>query len=78
MRAINDLRKATGLEIADRVTVGLFLDGEPAAWAGRHADWIAGEVLATSLTVGPLADAPADAHRLSVDGVDVAVALAKA
>jgi isoleucyl-tRNA synthetase len=77
VRAVNDLRKATGLEIADRITVGLFLDGEPAAWAQRHADGIAGEVLATSLAVASLADAPADAHRLTVDGTDVGVTIAK-
>jgi isoleucyl-tRNA synthetase len=78
VRAVNDLRKATGLEIADRIALGLFLDGQPGAWAARHAAAIAAEVLATSWTVGALAGAPADAHRLTVDGVDVAVTIAKA
>jgi isoleucyl-tRNA synthetase len=78
VRALNDLRKATGREIADRITVGLFLDGEPAVWATRHQATVAAETLATSLSVAALADAPADAHRLTIDGVDLAMAMAQA
>ncbi len=78
VRAINDLRKATGLAIADRIAIGLFVDDEAGGWTARHADAIAGEVLATRWTVAALAQAPADAHQLTVDGVDVAVTIARA
>jgi isoleucyl-tRNA synthetase len=78
VRALNDLRKATGREIADRITVGLFLDGEPARWAERHAATIASETLSTSLAVAPLADAPTEGHRVTIDGVELAATVARA
>ena len=49
IRALNDLRKAQGLEIADRIEVWLAADGDVAEAVGRHRTWIAGEVLAREL-----------------------------
>jgi isoleucyl-tRNA synthetase len=64
VRALNDLRKEIGLEIADRVTVRL--QGPPAVEAAvaDHASWIAGEVLATQLTTAEL---DGGAHEIDLD-----------
>ena len=46
IRLLNDQRKATGLEIADRIRVRLGATGRVEAAAHLHRDWIAREVLA--------------------------------
>jgi isoleucyl-tRNA synthetase len=75
IRLMNEQRKAAGLEIADRVRVALFASGRVEASAHAHRDWIAREVLAVEFDVRSLAEAPADAARLDVDGDEVAVEL---
>jgi len=74
VRAINDLRKERGLELADRIRVALHATGDLAEAARRHGDWIAGEVLAVAWTVTAGAPAPGSSS-LSVDGVVVGVDL---
>src|SRR5690606_21441787 len=72
VRALNDLRKEAGFEIADRIEV--VLDGPPAVRAAveAHRDWIAGEVLATRFELG----APSgDVRTLVLDEHQVSVAL---
>jgi isoleucyl-tRNA synthetase len=73
VRALNDLRKEHGLEIADRITVTVDADDERRAVIETHRDWIMGEVLATELTVGPVG---AGADTITVDGTTVRVELA--
>jgi isoleucyl-tRNA synthetase len=46
-RLLNDLRKARGFEISDRIAVRYFATGKVAAALEQHRDWIAGEALAT-------------------------------
>jgi isoleucyl-tRNA synthetase len=46
VRRLNDLRKATDLDLADRINVQLYATGAVAEAATRHGDWIADEVLA--------------------------------
>jgi isoleucyl-tRNA synthetase len=77
-RRLNDLRKASGFEIADRVRVTVWADGALADAARHHEKWIAGEVLAEGWDV-PGADAPAatDVERVDVDGYRAAVRLEK-
>jgi len=72
VRALNDLRKELGFEIADRVAVRL--DGpDPVREAvGAHEAWIAGEVLATDLSVGDPGD---DARTVTFDELEVRVSL---
>ncbi len=65
VRAINDHRKATGLEIADRIDLRMDPADELADAITEYQDWIGGEVLATSVTLGALGD---DADTLTVDG----------
>jgi isoleucyl-tRNA synthetase len=52
VRAVQDARKNAGLEITDRIELGLGGDGELLAVAQEHATYIAGETLATSITFG--------------------------
>jgi isoleucyl-tRNA synthetase len=77
-RRLNDLRKASGFEIADRVRVTVWADGPLAEAARHHEKWIAGEVLAEDWNV-PGADAPAanDVDRVDIDGYRAAVRLEK-
>jgi len=72
-RAVNDHRKARGLEIADRIRVRLWGDGLAAEAAQRHGDWIAGEVLAVDWRVNP--DENPSGSTLDVEGTPVVVAL---
>ncbi|MBM3676025.1 MAG: isoleucine--tRNA ligase [Actinobacteria bacterium] len=72
VRALNDLRKAVGLRIADRVAVCLGAEGDVARAIDRHRDWIGGEILATELEVGPPFETPTS---VTVDGTTVTVTL---
>jgi isoleucyl-tRNA synthetase len=73
-RAINDLRKERGFEIADRVHVVVQAPtgGRVQAALDAHGAWIAGEVLAGDLTAGPATAEPVD-----VDGEPVAIDLTR-
>jgi isoleucyl-tRNA synthetase len=74
VRALNDLRKEIGLEIADRVVVRLAAPAEIRAVIDAHGPWIAGEVLATALTSS---DSEPDGHSITIDEHTVQVALTK-
>jgi isoleucyl-tRNA synthetase len=75
VRGLNDLRKAIGLAIADRVRIQL--DGSDAVRhaAATHREWIAGEVLATTFE---LTRPSGEAHELEIDGQPVRVAVSPA
>lgn len=49
---VQRLRKDTGLEITDRITLGVFGDAEILAAVEAHRDFISGEVLALELVTG--------------------------
>ena len=51
IRGLQDARKLMELEVSDRITVTLGVSADKEQWAFRHADTIAGEVLATSLDI---------------------------
>ena len=51
IRGLQDARKLMDLEVSDRITVTLGVPADKEQWALRHADTIAGEVLATSLDI---------------------------
>ena len=74
VRALNDLRKELGFEIADRVVVALEAPEPLRAALDAHQEWIAGEVLATSLEIGSVGDGRA----VDVDGHTLRAALRKA
>jgi isoleucyl-tRNA synthetase len=51
VRALNDLRKAAGFEIADRIDVLLLAEGTAHDALDRYRDWISAEVLAKRLSL---------------------------
>ncbi|MDO5511231.1 isoleucine--tRNA ligase [Corynebacterium sp.] len=51
IRGLQDARKASGLEVSDRISVVLSVPEDKLEWAQRHRDLIAGEVLALELDV---------------------------
>ncbi|HVF13387.1 MAG TPA: DUF5915 domain-containing protein, partial [Acidimicrobiales bacterium] len=72
-RDVNDLRRARGLSLSDRIEV--VVEGGPrlAAVLEAHGDWIAGQILATSLSLGTTSSEAAtygqdgDAGRVFID-----------
>jgi isoleucyl-tRNA synthetase len=74
IRELQDLRKSTGLEVSDRITVAMAVPADKAQWAQTHRDLIAGEILATSFEFVAADTLPAD----SAIGDCVLVTIAKA
>ncbi|GAA2438439.1 isoleucine--tRNA ligase [Mycolicibacterium llatzerense] len=74
IRELQDLRKATGLDVSDRITVTFAVPADKQAWATTHAGLIAGEILATDFTV-VAAEELADGADVG-DGVRAAIAKA--
>ena len=61
VRLVQEQRKASGLEVSDRISLVWAADGELAAALREASDFVADEVLATSLTEGrPSGDVVAD------------------
>jgi isoleucyl-tRNA synthetase len=71
VRAVQDLRKAAGLEVADRIELAVKADGQVAAAVEAHRDYLLGETLATSLHGAPQGDGH-DA-RVDLDGHEVRI-----
>jgi len=71
IRELQELRKSTGLDVSDRITVVMSVPPQRADWASTHRDLIAGEILATTFEFGE----PADGVEIG-DGVRVAIAKA--
>jgi isoleucyl-tRNA synthetase len=71
IRELQDLRKSTGLEVSDRISVVISVPAERQDWARTHSDLIAREILATHFEFGE----PADGSEIG-DGVRVAIAKA--
>jgi isoleucyl-tRNA synthetase len=74
IRELQDLRKSSGLDVSDRITVTMSVPAEKAQWAQTHRDLIAGEILATSFDFAD-ADAVPGGSEIG-DGVLVAIAKA--
>jgi isoleucyl-tRNA synthetase len=71
IRELQELRKSTGLDVSDRISVLMSVPAERSDWARTHRDLIAGEILATSFEFGE----PADGAQIG-DGVRVSIAKA--
>jgi isoleucyl-tRNA synthetase len=69
IRELQDLRKSTGLDVSDRISVVISVPEERQDWARTHSGLIAGEILATSFEFGE----PVDGAEIG-DGVRVAIA----
>jgi len=75
IRELQDLRKSSGLDVSDRITVVMAVPAERAGWARAHRDLIAGEILATGFEILDLAAAVPGSAEIG-DGVRVAIARA--
>ena len=56
VRAVQDLRKAAGLAVEDRIELAVKAQGEVAAAVEAHRDYLLGETLATALHRAPQGD----------------------
>jgi isoleucyl-tRNA synthetase len=57
VRVVQDARRAAGLDVADRITLGIRADGEVAAALDAHHEYVAAETLAVALDRGDPTDA---------------------
>jgi len=73
VHAVQNARKAAGLDISDRIELALDGDEELVAAAREHEPYIAAEVLATSVSYDATATAP-----VRVDGRDLHISVTKA
>jgi isoleucyl-tRNA synthetase len=73
---VQRLRKERGLAVSDRIRLGVAGAGVLEAAVRTHHAWIAGEVLATEISVGDGATAP-DAVTDEVDGHEVRLTLTR-
>jgi isoleucyl-tRNA synthetase len=76
IRAVNDLRKANGYALADRIAVRMTTSGSVLEAARRHEDWIASEVLAVRFEISD-DGAPTD-PAATVAGAPVGIELDRA
>ena len=56
IRELQELRKSSGLDVSDRISVRMSVPAEFTAWASTHRELIAGEILATSFEFGDVRD----------------------
>ncbi|MCP3958948.1 MAG: isoleucine--tRNA ligase [bacterium] len=73
VRKIQDLRKKTGLEVADRIRIEYVADDELAAVVTRHADYIAGEILAESIERRETLDPTGKSVKLGAHQIEIAI-----
>ncbi len=65
---VQNLRKESGFEVTDRIDTTIYADGtaleEIEAALSEYSDYVAAQTLSLSLSLKPLAEAPAEAARL--------------
>jgi len=74
------MRKAAGYQISDRVRVAIAADASIVGRLQPHRAWLADELLATALEIGPsaeIADADAD-EAVDLDGARLHLSVARA
>ena len=74
VHAVQNARKAAGLEITDRIELSLGGDEELLEAARAHEPYLAGEVLATSIAY----DAPEDTTATQIDGRELRIRVSRA
>ncbi|CAB4880778.1 MAG: isoleucine--tRNA ligase [Actinobacteria bacterium] len=73
VHAVQGARKSAGLEVEDRISLGLGGDERVLAAINAHSEWICSEVLATAFETGI-----ADGENLTIDGHELTVTVTKA
>jgi isoleucyl-tRNA synthetase len=74
VHAVQNARKAAGLEITDRIDLTLAGDPDLLEAAQAHQDYLAGEVLATSVSY----DGAANGAAAKIDGRDLSIGVSRA
>ena len=77
VRAIQEARRAAGLDVSDRIVAAVSATGEVAASLEAFRGYVAGETLCVGLDDGTL-DGDAFHHDVEIDGVAVSISLRKA
>ena len=77
VRAVQEARKQAGLEVSDRIALGLSGDDELLSAAREHEAYVTGETLATSIAYDGDGDGGADASHTHVDGRELRIAVAR-
>ena len=75
---IQNLRKAAGLEVSDRIALGVQGGRELEEAAAAHRGYVSGETLAAELRVGAMPDGAGEPQEITVNGLPATVALRKA
>jgi isoleucyl-tRNA synthetase len=74
IRAVQNLRRRSGLQVSDRIRLGLECSDDLWSAIQAHLGWIAAEVLAVEILRGPIGDADGSAT-VKIDGEDVTATL---
>jgi isoleucyl-tRNA synthetase len=74
VRAVQNLRKKSGLAVSDRIELGIEASDEIWSAAGPHLEWIAAETLATKVVRGQI-DAPDGKTDVTIDGQRVTISI---
>jgi isoleucyl-tRNA synthetase len=74
VRAIQDARKAAGLDVSDRIALGLSASGNLAEAADEHRAWVSGETLATQISDGEV-DGATYRQVTQVEGSELTISL---
>jgi isoleucyl-tRNA synthetase len=74
VRAVQDARKAAGLDVVDRIVLGLRVDGPTAEALDTHRAWIAAETLAVEVVDGAAPHATLE-QTFEIEGAPVEVSL---
>jgi isoleucyl-tRNA synthetase len=77
IRLVQDARKAAGLDVSDRIALGVETSGEVADAFAAHRASVAGETLAVEAVDGAIADATAR-QETEIDGTPVTLTLRRA
>jgi isoleucyl-tRNA synthetase len=76
-RAVQNLRKKSGLAVSDRIHLGIEGPDEVSAAIESHLDWLASETLAISVAQAPV-DAPGGRTDVTVDGYRITISIRRA
>ncbi len=76
-RAVQNLRKKSGLAVADRIHLGIEAPPEVSEAIEPHLAWLASETLATSTEHAAVAD-PEGKQDVTVDGLRITISLRRA
>src|SRR4030095_10767278 len=77
VRVVQDARKAAGLDVGDRIVLGLRVPGLAVEALGAHRGWIAAETLAVDVVDGAAPGATFE-QTFEIDGAAVRVSLREA